>query len=298
MTIKIDSAKTVEVAELPKKKFGLVLNLQTFAGEIDDADVDLDADDDIHDDEHVDDSEHDEVNEEIDEQEPGANDSDLANQKPVQDEETRAQFAEMRRQAEQAEARARYADEVIARQYGESHGIYTVEQYEQALFEQQQEEQRQQYLERGIDPDEISQIVNQQLENHPLVQQAAQQTLNHLYASNYAELQSEYGDLVKTPEDIPVEVWDRWGEGRFGLSLTEAFTLVNRKEIMNKQALVAKQTALNNINNKGHIRGNGGANGDIETVEIPDDVYKMYKQLNPKATDKQIRAHYKKSIKG
>ena len=67
-------------------------------------------------------------------------------EKPKQDSETNKAFQEMRKQLEaekaraaEIEAKAKKADDLIAQQYGASHGIYTVEQYEQRL--QQEREQ-------------------------------------------------------------------------------------------------------------------------------------------------------------
>jgi hypothetical protein len=291
MTQTINSVKTVDLADLP-----LRLNLQYFSdGE---ESIEADVQDDVEEtlDEEVQDETED--SEEEIEQEEGAEDPEIADQEPERNLESDRAFAEMRRKAEQAEARANNADDVIARQYGESHGIYTVEQYEQAYAEEQQEAERQAYLARGIDPDEIKQIVNDQLENHPSVVAAKKAEDDNRLFSNFTELQSEYSDMVKEPNDVPEEVWKRWKNGQTGLSLTEAFTLVNRKEIIAKQSQIAKQTALNNLNGKQHIKGNGGANGDLETVTVPDDVFKMYRQLNPKATEKDILKHYKNSIRG
>jgi hypothetical protein len=288
MTQTINSVKTTDLADL-----SLRLNLQYFS----DGEESIEAD--VPDDETLDEIEtHEEQPDEEIEQEEGAEDPEIADQEPERDLKSDSAFAEMRRKAEQAESRAKYADDVIARQYGESHGIYTVEQYEEALEEARKEDERQAYLEQGIDPDEIERIVDSKLENHPSVLAAKEAEANHQLMSNFNELQSEYADLVKEPKDVPDDVWLRWNDGKSGLSLTEAFTLVNRKEIIAKQSQIAKQTALNNLNGKQHIKGNGGANGDLETVTVPDDVFKMYRQLNPKATEKDILKHYKNSIRG
>jgi hypothetical protein len=283
----INSAKTVEVAALPLK-----MNLQFFS------EGEESIEEDVPEVEETPVVEEPEEQEEEVEQEEGVNDPEVADQEPERNLESDRAFADMRRKAEQAESKARYADEVIARQYGESHGIFTVEQYEQALVEEQKEAERQAYIDRGIDPDEIKQIVNDQLENHPSVVAAKKAEADHKLFSNFTELQSEYPDLVKDANDVPVEVWQRWDDGKTGLTLAEAYTLVNRKEIITKQAQIAKQTALNNINSKAHIKGNGGASGDLETIAVPDDVFNMYKRLNPKATETEIRKHYKNSIKG
>lgn len=288
MNALIKNEKKAEVVELPLK-----LNLQFFSDEVEDTDTPDDTETEESIDETV-----------TDEQDTGGNDSDLANQKPVQDAETNARFAEMRRQAEQAEARARHADELIAQQYGESHGIYTVEQYEEALKAEQQELERQQYLEMGIDPDEIEKIVDKKLENHPAVIEAKKQAADHKLLTNFNQLQSEYSDLVKSPEDVPVEVWQRWNDGNSGLSLTEAYELVNKQTIREHLTASTKQSTLNKINSKEHVRGNGGEGADdMDLTSVPADVMATYRQMfskelrTGKMKESDFVKHYKNSNK-
>lgn len=65
---------------------------------------------------------------------------------PVQDRETNAAFAQMRREAEQAK---RERDQAIADIYGQSHGITTWDQYQQAKAQAEAEQKAQQM---GVDP--------------------------------------------------------------------------------------------------------------------------------------------------
>lgn len=91
-------------------------------------------------------------------------------EKPVQSAEDNARFAEIRRRTE-SEAR----DKTIAELYGDQ-GITTYAQYQEALRQQQEAEQRQQYIDQyGIDPNAIQDIVKSELENHPVVQSAREQ---------------------------------------------------------------------------------------------------------------------------
>lgn len=95
---------------------------------------------------------------------------DVATQKPVQDDRTNSAFAEMRRRAEQAERTTAkyerdlkvaqkfgkdgiYSEDDIAKSYGQSHGIYTLEQLESAIEAQS----------KGIDPKFYNEV--QELKN-------------------------------------------------------------------------------------------------------------------------------------
>lgn len=209
-------------------------------------------------------------------------------------------FAEMRRKTEAAEKKAQlaernqdiarkygqygvYSEEDIANKYGESNGITTLEQFEEAL-------QREEYKEKGIDYDTINKIVD----NHPAVKAARKAEYDNKLVSSYDELHTEYPGLVKDPNDIPTEVWQKWNDGKNGLSLLEAYELTNRKQIRENLISSAKQQTLNNVNGKEHIRGDEGGS-EVETTTIPEDVLKMYKKLNPGKTDEEYLKHYKNS---
>lgn len=230
-----------------------------------------------------------------DTQEGDAGPADQQSETPKQTPEQDRAFAEMRRQAEAAQRRAQLADQLIAQQYGQSHGIYTVEQYYEALRQQQEAEQRQQYLEQGVDPDLVNQLVSQQVQQHPLIQTLAQERADKFLVDSYNQVVQEFPDLVKQPEDIPPEAYAKWNDGRNGITLAEAFMLVNKDKVLQRKTAAAKQAALNSVNSKGHIRGSGGG-ADVETVTIPEETLEMYKRLNPGKSMEEYQRHYKKSI--
>lgn len=200
-------------------------------------------------------------------------------------------FADLRRRAEAAEKAKQRADAMIAKQYGQSHGIHTVEQLEEAIAAQEEADRQKAYRDQGIDPD----TVNELIERHPLIQSVRQEKEDRFLVDNFTQLTKEFPDMVKQPEDIPPAVWAKWNDGRNGISLVDAFILVNKGVILKNSTAAAKQAALNSVNGKGHIRGSGGG-ADVETVTIPDDVLAMYKKLNPGKSTEEYQKHYKKSI--
>jgi len=236
--------------------------------------------------------------------------ADVASQKKVQTPEENHVFAEMRRKADAAEKRANdlerniatgkkygkdyniYSDADVAEKYGQSHGVNTVAEFEAAL---QKEAQDQEYKDKGIDPDMVQKIVSSSPEMQALRAQQGRDALS----SEISELSAEYPDLkVKTLEDM--QKWSNFdaikAKALNGMTVLEAYETVNRAEIRKKNSESAKQAALNSIQSKGHLQGNGnGVEGD--TVRVPDDVMEMYKRFNPKQTTEQIKAHYKKSQK-
>lgn len=233
--------------------------------------------------------------------------------KQPQDAETNAKFADMRRKMEAMEKQNQ-----IARKYGQygvfdeadvsrifgGQGINTFAQLDQAIAAQQREQERQKWLDEGMDPDRVEALVDEKLSNHPSVIAAKEAEYNSMLTQNYNDLIAEYPDIVKSPEDVSQEVWNKWNNGKHGISLADAFTLVNRKEIAAKQQAAVKQAALNNMNSKNHLRPNGtDGSGSPDLSQIPDDVLSSYKRMfskelrSGKMKESDFIQHYKKSLK-
>lgn len=199
-----------------------------------------------------------------------------AGQEPQNQQQTggpNAAFARMRTQLDKA-------NKLIADIYKE-YGITDIDGLEQAY----QQMQHQQLQQRGIDPNVINDIIS----NHPAIKQATQAAEDQRLLSNFNELQSEYPGLVKGPEDITAEVWARYDRGE---SLLDAYTLVNRKQILDHMKAVSKQSTLNNINGKQHMKSEGDGAGQGDDVSIPEETLRMYQDMG--MDKKQAMAHYKK----
>jgi len=197
--------------------------------------------------------------------------TDPASQKAVQTPEQNAAFAELRRSKEAAERRASevesqrrrdneaarkygkdyniYSDADVAAQYGRSHGLNTVEEFEAALQKQTQDEA---YRAKGIDPD----LVNQIVANHPDIKAARIQQGQSLVNSEIKELATEYPDLkVKTLADMQAlpNFEAIKAKAYKGMTLLEAYEAVNRAEIRQKAKEEGAQGAIRNIGSKAHL---------------------------------------------
>lgn len=289
----INSEKTAEVADLLLK-----LDLQLFSD-------DLGAEDSgAGDDTGAADENLEVDNNDLDtgSEEEGGNNQGVADPEttpPAQDDKTNAAFAQIRREKEAAEQQLQAMNAMISQQYGHM-GITTFEQYQQALEAQRQEAERQQYREAGL-PDEI---IDKLSKVDEVIQQAETEKFNRLLTDNYSSLQKEYPELVKQPDDIPAEVWQKWNDGKTGLSLTEAYELVNKKSIREHLQAASKQSALNQVNSKSHLRGNGGQGADdVDLTSVPPDVLANYKSLfskelkTGKMKESDFVKHYKRSLK-
>jgi hypothetical protein len=241
------------------------------------------------------------------------NDSVVADTKSKQSPEVDSAFAEMRRKAETAEREATQAkeqlkrDREIASKYGKDygvyneedisklygvHGIHTVDDLQRAILNEE-------YKEKGIDPDQINQLI----ENHPLIQEAKKVKENTVISNQYnalmADLKDEgLGDMVKKPDDVPDSVYQRWdfGNNKGGLSLSECFFLERRKEIAVKKVEATKQSTLNNLAGKQHLKTEGDGAADANDTSIPQETLAMY--LDMGMDKKQAMAHYKKIYGG
>jgi hypothetical protein len=290
----INSEKTIEVADLSKPFLRHSLDIQFFSSEelpTDDVgDVDNPVDDELIEDNPIEDD-------------LGDKEQDLANPEDEQsfkDDPQNQAFAQIRREKEAAVAQLKQMDAFISQQYGE-YGIHTFEQYQEALKAEQEAQQRQQYVEAGL-PEEVIDKLSRVDE---VLQQAEEAQFKQQLADNYSELVKEYPDLVKAPQDISPDVWQKWQDGKTGLSLTEAYELVNKKTIREHLQASSKQSALNKINSKNHVRANGGEGAeDVDLTSVPAETMQAYRQMFAKElrTGKMKEAdfvkHYKKSLKG
>lgn len=184
-------------------------------------------------------------------------------EKPVQSKEDNARFAEVRRKAE-AEAR----DKLISEMYGDSHGIHSYADYQQAVEQQAEAERRAQLQEQGIDPS----IVDQYVSNNPVVKKAAeliqQQEQQQKQARDYGEFldyfKSENGrDYNAATDTIPNEVWAAVAQGK---TLADAYARHDSRQLRAKlKAFEANK--VNAASSPGSVTGNGTSTSEL-TVEM------------------------------
>ncbi|WP_339245901.1 hypothetical protein NST58_01745 [Paenibacillus sp. FSL R10-2796] len=233
--------------------------------------------------------------------------------KPKQDSETNKAFQEMRKQldaekarAAEVEARAKKADELIAKQYGESHGIYTVEQYEQRLQEEEERANIERYEGAGLTPEEIQMLKEYpQLKQSSTAEQEARRSQE--LEQGWVELFEKFPDLGKAVEDQNQEAVNLFyndkmkkemerGASPLAAYLSANFDAVLESRLKNVQE-AAKQEALDKLNSKEHLAPNASTGGEVDHVEIDDETMRAYRALNKGKSDAQIRAWHKKHAK-
>ena len=216
-------------------------------------------------------------------------------------------FADMRKRTEQAERAAQqYQQELQAReqwvkQMFSQYGVTNWKDYQAKMEQQVQKQREQQFIDAGIDPKLVKDLIKNDPElqaikqqNQMLQNQMQQKEAEAKMVNDYGELTKEYPEMVTKPEDIPAEAWKLFDKG---YTLLDAYEKVNRKEIREYWSKGAKQKVMNDIKGKSHIK-NDKANGDeVDTTQIPAETLEMYKAMNPKKTTKEIIAHFKKNNK-
>ena len=138
----------------------------------------------------------------------------------------------------------------------------TPDQYLQAIQQQRQEQERQELIKQGINPDYLDKAVN----NHPIIQQAAQ----YLYQQQQIEAINtearEFADVFPDikAEDMPKEVY-ALREQR-GLSLLDAYLRINHKSAINQAMSQGEQNAISKLS-KNASSSPGSLNGIGENIQ-------------------------------
>lgn len=207
---------------------------------------------------------------------PEAAEPERAKQTP----EENAAFAKVRREAEER-ARVKAEDDVIARLYGESHGIKTMAEYNAAIEAQKEAERIAELEERGIDPE----FINKLIDSSPDVVEARQIKEKHKKEqadiANRTEFlnhfKKEYGrEFDFDKDEIPMEAWEMTLKG---MPLKDAFEIAQAKILRAELAAVKSGQAAQEVNEKNARRSPGaiGTDGVTESNYISPETFDLHK---------------------
>lgn len=241
--------------------------------------------------------------------------------------EERHRQAQLRRQREEAarqaalqESRDKIYAEIFAGQVNPFTGkpITSEADYKAWLMEknrrdnQQQRRQIEQKLsDAGLPADALRQIISQEVEHHPVVQQARQATMQAALQSARAVRQRAQEAIGKSLAAIAAEfpeiksledIAKMPTAGRFnalvqkGIGIEDAFFLANRQELDQRRRAASRQAAINAAQGKRHLSaGVSGESADV--VDVPADMAESYREMMPGATDAEIRKAYASYLK-
>jgi hypothetical protein len=133
------------------------------------------------------------------------------------------------------ESKVKAADAWVAENFGETHGIKTWDEYQEAL---KKEKERKSFQTASTDPDKLQELINKNVDDkinqHPAVKQANELIGKQHLQEEIDSLNKEYPELkIKNIDDLNKlpnidKIYDR--HINKGLSLLEAYEVVNRPQ--------------------------------------------------------------------
>lgn len=246
---------------------------------------------------------------------------------PGGEEEERHRQAQLRRQREDRERQEAlqqsrdkiYAD-IFAGQVNPFTGRAIASEADYLAWKQEKErrdaqQQRAKAEERlgraGLPADTLRQLVRQEVESHPAVQQARQVTMTAArerarevqrqadasIARSIQEIGKEFPEIKNLEDIAKMPTAGRFNElVQQGATLEDAFWLANRQELDQRRRAASRQAAINAARGKSHLSA-GVAREAGEPVEVPADLAESYREMMPGATDGEIRAAYARYLK-
>lgn len=167
-----------------------------------------------------------------------------------QSKEENAKFAEVRRKAEQEAI-----DKFISDQYGASHGIHTKAEYDAAIAKQKQNELLESLKSEDVNPEEIYQKMK---ENDPEFKEMKASKQEAFINSQISELNTDLKGLgldvtINSLEDL-VKLENSDSVIKYvekGNTLSEAYFLANRNDIINKKTNQIQNDTIKKIEANG-----------------------------------------------
>lgn len=291
------------------KKF-LPFNLQFFAeesGATEPEIADPAATEDVHTDGDTVDSSKDEPGKE------GVKEPDAA--EPEQSQQLNAQFAAIRRRAEE-DARLKYEAEKrkLNSMFSETFGkitnpatgkpIQSASEYIEAYKAQQRVQAENQLKQGGVDPS----IIQQLIASDPAVREAHEVMERQKVAEQDARIASEIAEIgkinpaIKSIDDLAKDesfpaVMDRWNRSGMKESLYDIYRLVNFDTLTAKKSEAAKQAAINQAKGKSHMESTpNGVNQNDGMADIPEKDLAVWKEYYPNATMAELKQKYNATL--
>ena len=242
------------------------------------------------------------------ETETGETEEEDGNAEPQeQSAEENARYAAIRRRAEE-DARRKYEgemnamnDQIAAMCRGITHPvtgqpITNMREYVDALAVQQRQANERQLQEAGVDPSVIDRMIAQ----NPVVMQAKQVIEHSKQTEAEAALQNDLAELSKIDPNIKgmqdvanIPNLDSIIKlvAEKGLSLVDAYKMVNFDMFMQHTNDAARQQAINQMRGKSHLQSQGtNVATETDDVEVPAEIMSRWKGEGK--TEKQIRELY------
>lgn len=231
----------------------------------------------------------------------------------VQTAEENSKYAAARRKAEaEFNQRQQAMDAEFARRFKGYENpithkpILNQKDYFEALDAQEKLKRDEELSERGIDPTMFEELVNRQVENNPVVQQAqmvmqaAQQSQIENALAEDMKAITRLNPNLKSLDDVfalpDAEEMIAMVQ-RNSISLADAYKIKHFDDLMAGRTASAKQAALNTMNGTSHLNQTDGVtDGGGSEVEIPTNELAAWKRAFPHATAAELRKKYNSTL--
>jgi len=187
-----------------------------------------------------------------------------------------AAWADMRKKANEADEYKKKLDEYEKKmerlQKGIPEGFGSLDEYLEAL-ENDFIEAPKPPAQPTIDSDKIVETVLSKVRDLPAIKQSEQERRDRFLVENFSTVQGKFTD-VKKAEDIPVEVWNAWDEGKSGrtlLSHMKEYRYDNDIEQARKTGSNESRAQAMGVAHTSQVQGTNTGN-DYDNVVVPDSV--------------------------
>ena len=224
----------------------------------------------------------------------GEKEAEPAEQSAEENKKQAAARRKRERDAEIAKARAEAADEAYRSMGMENPytGKPITNKAEFDAWKQQEAAEKRGHIAEsaGMTGEEFDDFIN----NLPQVKAAVKQN-QRMMIEEQVGLINKLDPSIKTFEDLYnredyKDIYDT--VQKTGVSIVEAFKLVNFDRLTQSAAAASRQAAINSANSKDHLSTTSQRGAGALTV--PADVKEIYRALNPGITDAEIQQHYNK----
>lgn len=188
--------------------------------------------------------------------------------------------------------------------------ITTKDQLEQVRADQAKAERTAKLRRMGLDEGSFNELVSEAVNSHPDVQaakaaaeaaraaeeKAANEQAKQAFDNDLREIAEKYDPSIKSFSDLVnsenyAEV-SKYVRDK-GLSVLEAYKMANFEKITAQRTAAAKQSAINDINNKNHMQAIGSPVGTGSAV-VPPVSMRMYRSMG--LTEAEATAAYTKYL--
>lgn len=223
--------------------------------------------------------------------------------------EDNSKFAAARRKAEaEYQQKMDRLNEMFKQQFGQyknpetGQPITSAEEYLTAFSIQQRKQQEAQLQKAGVDPSLIENMVN----NNPAIREAKeiiarnQQEMASQALQNDLKAVSKLDPDIKTLDDLAA--LPNYAEivgyvSKNGLSLVDAYKLVNGDKIASRQTEAVKQAAINSAKSTSHLGVTGGvATNDGDYAPIPAKMLDNWRAAYPNLSMEELTKKYNAAL--